>query len=445
MSENDAERLQRLRAEVSGLEDRLGETGPKPARSGWWRTLVVTVCLVLVAIVAPLAIVATWAHDEISDTDRYVATVAPLARDPQLQDAIAARITNEITSRIDLNGITDDVVAALQERGVPSVAATGLQALATPLRSAVHDWLETQVLRIVRSDTFATAWDEANRQAHSQMVALLTGNHSVAQIDGDAVKINLAAFVETVKQQLVDSGFGLAANIPTVNAEFTVFESADLVKAQRGFRALSAIAHALPIIGVLLLACAIVVARNRRRTVLAAALVLAGSMLLLGLALNAGRAFYLDAVSAQDISRTTAEVFYDTLVRFIRFNLRALLVLSLAIALVAWLTGPSTSATSVRRGGGRLLDTARTGSDRIGFDTGALGTFLHRNRVAIRGVLAGAVILVYVLADHPTGGWTLTLLLVAAIVLLVVELIARMRPRESGEHDGPDRHAGQQA
>jgi hypothetical protein len=35
------------------------------------------------------------------------------------------------------------------------------------------------------------------------------------------------------------------------------------------------------------------------------------------------------------------------------------------------------------------------------------------------------VILLYVLAEHPTPGFTITLLLVAAVVLLVVELFAR--------------------
>jgi hypothetical protein len=35
------------------------------------------------------------------------------------------------------------------------------------------------------------------------------------------------------------------------------------------------------------------------------------------------------------------------------------------------------------------------------------------------------VILLYVLAEHPTPGFTITLLLVAAVVLLVFELFAR--------------------
>ena len=32
--------------------------------------------------------------------------------------------------------------------------------------------------------------------------------------------------------------------------------------------------------------------------------------------------------------------------------------------------------------------------------------------------------LVYVLADHPTGGWTLGLVVVAGLILLVIELLS---------------------
>ena len=84
---------------------------------------------------------------------------------------------------------------------------------------------------------------------------------------------------------------------------------------------------------------ALAVARRRRRTVVAAGLVVAASMLLLAAALQLVRGVYLDAISTQQISRATSAAFYDTLVAFIRHNLRAVLVVSLVVAVVAWLLG----------------------------------------------------------------------------------------------------------
>ena len=53
-------------------------------------------CLLIVVgcVLAPLAGVAVWARNQVTNTDRYVTTVAPLARDPAIQAAIAERMVH---------------------------------------------------------------------------------------------------------------------------------------------------------------------------------------------------------------------------------------------------------------------------------------------------------------------------------------------------------------
>jgi len=431
------EHLRELREEAAMLEAELGiepvmppsaapGSGTSASRGGWWRTPVVVVCVLLSALLAPLAIVATWAHDQVSDTDRYVETVAPLAEDPAVQRAVSSRITARILGFLDIQAVTSDAVDALAARGVPDNVAASLRALGTPLANSIESFVSQRVTRLVQSQEFADAWAEANREAHGQMVAVLTGERDGAvQVEGDTVTLNLAVVVDAVKQRLVNAGFALAERIPEVQAEFTLFESADLARAQTGFRVLSALARALPVLAVLLLGVAVAVARRRRRTLVVGSLVIAGSMLLLGLALNAFRVVYLDAVPSDRLPADAAAAIYDQLVWFIRLNLRAVLVLFLAIAAVAWVSGPEPAPVALRAGVTRGLDLVRHGSDRAGLDTGPVGEFLGRYRVPIRGLVAGVVVLAYVLADHPTGGWTLGLLLSAGLLLLVVELLAR--------------------
>jgi len=430
-------RLERLRAELAELETELGEppsTPARPARGGWWRGPVVVVCLLLVAIIAPLAIVATWAHDEIGDTDRYVDTVAPLAHDPAVQAAVADRISTAILDRLDVQAITDQAINALSQRTDRPAAAVSLRALATPLVNGIENFVRDQVSNLVASEEFAQAWEQANREAHAQMVAVLTGKGSDAiVVEGNTVSLNLAVVIDSVKARLVARGFTLVNKLPDVNATFTLFQSADLHKARTGFRLLSAMSRALPIIGLLLLGLAVFVARRRRRTLVAGSLVVAASMLLLGLLLNAFRSVYLDALPAQVEHPDAAAAIYDQLAGFIRLNLRAVLVLFLAIAAVAWVTGPEPAPSRVRAGATKALDAVRHRSDDAGLNTGPFGLFLGTYRGAIRGTVAGLVILIYVLADHPTGAFTLTLLLIAAVVLLVVELLARTPPPVEGE------------
>ena len=65
------------------------------------------------AVLAPLSIVAIWARDIVSDTDRYVETVAPLAEDPAVQNVVIQRITTEIVNRIDVRAVTQEAIDAL--------------------------------------------------------------------------------------------------------------------------------------------------------------------------------------------------------------------------------------------------------------------------------------------------------------------------------------------
>ena len=204
-----------------------------------------------------------------------------------------------------------------------------------------------------------------------------------------------------------------------------IMETADVAKAQTGFRVLSALARTLPILALLLLAAAVAVAPRRRTALVIGALVVAASMVLLGATLNAFRIVYLDAIPAGQLPQDAAAAIYDRLVGFIRLNLRAVLVLFLAVAAVTWITGAWAPAVAVRRTTTRAIDGVRHGSDRVGFRTGAFGTSLYGVRTPIRVAVLSIAVLAYVLAAHPTGAFTLVLLALAAVVLLLVELLAR--------------------
>src|SRR5437773_1865835 len=109
--------LVRLRAEVRGLR----EPRPRAGRRRWRWTLA-SVLIVFGCLAAPLAVTAIWVDSEVRDTERYVATVAPLAHDPAIQQALTDRITQETVDRIDLTAITGEAADALARLGLPERA-----------------------------------------------------------------------------------------------------------------------------------------------------------------------------------------------------------------------------------------------------------------------------------------------------------------------------------
>ncbi len=155
--------VERLRHQVDEMKARLAAQQGEDAapanpsagrRTGAWRPWVAGVLIAIGALLAPLSIVATWAHDEVADTDRYVASVAPLASDPAVQDAVIARITTEIFDRLDVEAVTQEAVDALAAQGLPPRVADNLAALSTPLANGVRSFVTDRVAAIVKSPTF---------------------------------------------------------------------------------------------------------------------------------------------------------------------------------------------------------------------------------------------------------------------------------------------------
>jgi len=78
------------------IGDERGVAGPGPGSRQRWRTILAILLIVVGCVLAPLAGVAVWARNQVTNTDRYVRTVAPLAVDPAIQAAIAEQITTQI-------------------------------------------------------------------------------------------------------------------------------------------------------------------------------------------------------------------------------------------------------------------------------------------------------------------------------------------------------------
>jgi hypothetical protein len=430
--------LERLRAEVATLRSQVQrDTGPAgrspPARRTGrqrWRTMVASVCIVVACVLAPLSVVAVWTRNQVTNTDRYVATVSPLARDPAIQAAIADQITAQVFRYLDIQGLTTQAVEALAGRGLPPELATQLEALAVPIANGVQSFTRSQVGQVVASDAFADAWVQANRVAHAELVAALTGEGGGAiTVENDTVSLNLAAFIQVVKQRLVDAGFSVAARIPEVNASFVLFQSADVTRARSAFNLLNTLGIWLPIIALVLLAIGVYVAKDHRRSLVVAALGVAVGMVVLALGLAVFRSIYLDAVPASVLPHDAAAVLYDTIVRFLRLGLRTILVLALVVAGGAFLSGQSVTAVRTRQGLTGAIGWLQGSAEHAGLRTGPVGTWVGANKRTLRITAVAAAALALVFWGRPTGKVVLGLTLALLVALALIEFLGRPTPR----------------
>lgn len=423
--------LERLRAEVGYLRsqqlsgDGAGAhaTAGRGPRGGRWRAPVSAVAIVLGCVLALVSVLGVWAANQVSNTDRYVANVAPLIDSPPVQSALSAKITSVITGQLNVNGLVNQAASQLSNSNVPRLS-TLLKNFSGPISSGVDGVVGTAVTRAVASPAMARVWVAANRTAHAGLVKVLSGqgNGAVGVVDGK-VTISLGPFITQAEQALAKQGFALAAKLPAVNPTFALFEAPDLSKAQSGYRLLTTLKWVLPFLSIALLVAGVWVARGRRRALLGAALGLSGSMLVLAAALAIARAVYLNSVPQSTLPPDAAAVLYDTFVRFIKDGLRLLLVVGLVVAAGAFLTGPSGIAVRTRTAVTAGIGWLRDRGERAGVNPGPVGAWTRAHKRLLQiGVVAVAA-LVFVFWGQPTLAVAIWIVVLLLLGLGLIELI----------------------
>jgi hypothetical protein len=413
LSARERDELDELRHRVSALET----GGPsRAARHHWLRSTGSVLLILLASLLSLLAVVAVWANNIVRDTDRYVATVGPLASDPDVQKAVTNRVTTAVLAQIDVDALVKDLERAASEKGAPPRAAKLLGDLSGPITSGLKSLVGDTVQLVVSSKAFDTVWVDANRRAHSALDKALTGNATGAvSAKNGQVTIDVAPIVAQVKDRLVSAGFKPAARIPAVHTDFVVFASKDIGKIKTYLRVLDIIGGWLPVIAVLIAAAGVYLATDRRRALIGAALGVFAAMVVLGIVLAVARAVYLDHLPVGTSEDAAATVF-DSLVRFLRAGVRAVGALALVTAAGAFLIGPSRIAvlirTGCRRGVGALRDVAVS----AGLPLGPVGRFVHRFKRWIGAAILAVAAIVLFTWSYPTTWvvvWTVVIVLVA--------------------------------
>ena len=410
---------ERLRAVVVRQTPR--DDGPRRRRQvGRWTAA--TVCLLVGSLLLPVGAVALWARTVLFNTDRYVETVAPLARDPAVQDAVADRVTDEVFVALDIEGFTGRAIDGLVKQGAPAE----LVMLRQPMLNGVRSFARTQVRKVVGTERFAQAWEQANRAAHDGLVAALTGAQGgTIEVKNGTVSVNLGAFIQTIKPQLVAAGVPLADRIPSVSLSFPILRSDEIPRIQRAAALLDNLALPLVLLAFLLLAAAVWLAPGRRRMLSIAGLGMALALLALLGALAVARAYYLDHLPQDAIAPDAAAVVWDTMMGPFSARLQTVALLGLVIAVGAWAAGPGQLARGLRNGANWLITAVRVGARRLGWQPGATDRWVAAHVAALRAAAVVLVIAAYALWTRPTGAVVIWLALSLLVLVAGIELLRR--------------------
>ncbi|BDV30270.1 hypothetical protein [Microbacterium terricola] len=425
--------LERLRAENAALKaaDEVAPEAETPARSrrpGLWRAFVSALLIVVAGILVPVSVVGAWAQAQLVNEETFVSTFAPLADDPDVQALIVDKTTAAINEAIDVQAITDDLFDGIQSLDLPPRASSAIDLLREPAAAGVQNLIDGAVTRVVESDAFSAIWQRALLASHRALVAVATNDGSgVVVIDDQGqIGIQLGPIIESVKEALVDQGFGLAANIPEIDRTVVVAQADALLVVGSVYNLAVAVGWWLPVITLVLFALGILFARRRSTATLGVGVAIAlGSGILAAALTSAGTILGLQAGNL-GVPAATLETIYYAVAGAMRDTAIVLTFLGIVIAVSAWLSGRWAPAQRVRGVAGSLTSSARASLQSRGLDTGSFGGWLHQQRVLVRIlILTLSIVLLFALRPLSIGDILLTVVL-ALIVWLIVELLQRV-------------------
>ncbi len=271
----------------------------KESPLGRWRTLVSATLIVVAAVLVPVSAVAAWARLQLVDEDAFVATLAPLAEDADVQRLIV--------------DVTMDAVA--------------------PPTGALHGAMESAVADLVRSDAFAGTWARSARAVHRALtVAATSDGGGVVVRTADGLAVDVGALVAQARQRLLDRGVGAARVIPVVERTVVIGSGECLAMLRAGHALATVTGWWLPWVTVALVSTGIVVSRRRDTAVIGSGVAIALGSAALVVALMVGRTVFVGSAGDLADSSAAMDAVYGQLTGAVQHAALALLVVGMVTA-----------------------------------------------------------------------------------------------------------------
>lgn len=404
-----------------------------PAKRRRVRRIVTPILVALTVIVFTVTVPAVWGARTVLNTDRYVATVGPLAEDPAVQASIATKLTDQVFLALNVEGTLSSVLGEIGERAT---------VLAAPLTNAVKGFVQEQVLKVVQSDAFQTFWVRANTFVHTQVVAILRGDDGAVTVREGKVLLNLLPLVnlalgsiQRVASDLVGSDVtlptiqegeapnesitkleqALGVDLPDSYGQLVVYDTEDLAALQQAVSTLERLLVLLLVLIPVLVAASLWVSTRRRRTLIQLAAGAAVGLVVVRRIAIISRDSLFERIDTQRFP--SVRVLTNELMESLFRTTAVLLAIVLLTLLIALITGPYPWAVTARgwvRDGARGVAAAFSG-ERLP-DTGRVRWIRdHRDGLMLGGAIFAVALLL--LFDLSLWGFV-----IAGIVIALYEL-----------------------
>src|SRR4051795_3653294 len=184
------------------------------AAVGWHRWLP-WVIVVVAAVIALVSALNVWVTRQALNTDNWTSSSSQLLADPEIRGALSVCLVDQIYDNVDVSEV-------LAERLPPNA-----KALAVPLAAALEQPAVRTANALLARPRVQALWEEANRRAHTLLMAVIDGKEGLLDSTNGNVVLDLGPVIDRVAER-TGLGARVEARLPADAGRIVVMEGSQL-------------------------------------------------------------------------------------------------------------------------------------------------------------------------------------------------------------------------
>lgn len=293
--------------------------------------------VVLGSVFAFLSVFAIWTERQALNTDDWVRTSDRLIENPTIRAAVGDYLVDQLYANVDV------------EKELKDILPGDTKELAGPVSGGLRQVAGDGADQVLQTTTAQDLWQDANRTAHEQLLAVLEDDKEAVSTEEGEVTLQLGSLVTNLAGE-VGIGEQLAQKLPPNAGQVTILRSEDLRTAQDIVIAVKGLAIVLTLLTFLCFGLAIYLSRDARWvTVLfcGAGLIASGFAVIVARQV-AGGIVVGQLVDDQSIE-PAAEAAWSIATSLMVSIATTVIVVGALLVLAGWLASPTAPARTARR------------------------------------------------------------------------------------------------
>jgi hypothetical protein len=296
----------------------------------------VRILVVAASIFAFLAIFTAWLDRQLLDTDEWVETSGEMLEERVISDAVADYAVDQLFTKVN--------IAKTLDKRLPE----DLKPLSGPISGGARELGNRAAEQALQSPRVQGLWRDANRVAHSQLVAILEGDTDTVSTREGRVVLDLRPIVLQLAQRI---GVERQAEerLPQNIAELEIADAKQLETARTVTRALNGLAWLFSIGTLVLFALAAYLAKGRRwMVVLGYGLGLIGAGLAAIALRGVAKGLLVDSLAKTEAARPPAEAAWEIGTSLLSSIASSVIVFGVLFTIASFLASPASGAVTIR-------------------------------------------------------------------------------------------------